>query len=139
MELQTWFMENMPEEKMRFNEPARDQIKWVRDKLTYLLKEHVHPDAVCRVYDTHTSKSIVLPVYTLRTRTHTITVRGNFHDWCIKVNKGFKTEIPSYLYDPSHTGYYEGMPEKAFFKACVGTQEELYALVQWMVAEGIER
>jgi hypothetical protein len=100
--LQEWFMNNMPDDNMRYKESFNYQVMDVRDKIPAILRRfermcsddnyHLNKDMV-KVRGTHTSKSITLPVYFIKWHDIEFTIRGNFHDWKVSVNSPVPLEI----------------------------------------------
>lgn len=102
--LQIWANENVPGDEMHFKRGYWDQIMFVRDILGHLFDlagkdeveefkniahilspeqkaRHRGPDKVIQVVSTHRSKSVVLPVFELKTERFTMRLRYNFYDW----------------------------------------------------------
>lgn len=143
-QLQDWFNNNQPPDDMCYKNAAIDQFIWVRDPFTYmvwnaLLPKHLSYDDRCEmvtVDGTHTSKSIVLPVYRFDVGGVKMKIRGNFHDWCLRCWADMKTPFPEWMKVHEMHGYYEGMAnEDSPITFCVGRREKLYAIVWWMLNE----
>lgn len=155
MQLQKWFNDNMPDDNLIYGNGMKDQVMWVRDHFAYMVwrsfrKEfdakgddydvHEEKFKTLTVTSTHTSKSVLLPVYEFNMFGTVIKLRGNFHDWCIRCNKPLIKKLPTWLAEPCHDGFFEGMcDEESPIKLCVREREQAYALVWWMLNEGIER
>jgi len=81
--------DDSPQNKdMRYYKAAWEQINFVRDELRYLLFPVLEDDSSkyrCSVVSTHTSKSIVLPVYLIECYGMKFYIRNNFHNWKISV------------------------------------------------------
>jgi hypothetical protein len=96
--LQDWFMANPIKEEMRYKKAAEDQIMFIRDVIGNLLD--IRGEKKQLVISTHTSKSIVLPVYALILPGTEIIMRGNFHDWKVSISSGQDLEVnPEGLFD----------------------------------------
>jgi len=141
MQLQEWFMANMPE--MFYNEPATSQIMWVRDNLSYMIWNNglIQPfigdvKDTLTVDGTHRSKSILLPVYRFDVEGTTFWIRGNFYDWCLHCNKPLAKPFPEYLKRVQQQGFYEGMPKRSPLMLCVTSKEYLFATILWLLTEG---
>jgi hypothetical protein len=147
--LQEWFNDNMPDEKQWiFGKAAQNQIVWVRDNLGWMIGHGLKlepyfnsPDewrALITVDGTHTSKSVLLPVYRFEHNGIVIKIRANFHDWCVRCWTPLKKPFPPYLLEAMHKGYYEGMEgENSPIEFCVSSREELFAVLWWMLSEGL--
>lgn len=143
-------MDHMPNEKQwLYAKAAKNQIVWVRDTLAYMILTALgHPhginsleerDAAKTVDDTHTSKSVLLPVYRFEANGVIIKIRCNFHDWCVRCWTPLKKEFPSYMTEGMCKGYFEGMEgEESPVEFSVCYREELYAIIWWMLNEGIK-
>lgn len=135
-------------EKIWWN-ASRHQITFVRNRLAYLIYEDrarpikwdeenpVH--ALVTVISTHTSKSVLLPVYQLANSMFRLTMRENFHGWVVSVEalgRPFHLSKMQYLpvdffyVDPNdygtedrhghthfHDFYAEGFPKDRLFNA----------------------
>lgn len=126
--LTQWIRDNNPDEKMSWKGAFSDQVCFVRDRIPGILANSLEEYQGIQhlnlgVISTHVSKSIKLPVYELKFRDFTFTIRHNFHDWKISV------EVPYWLrpieasdferiFDPalriSHV-YCEGFPKNKVF------------------------
>lgn len=130
---------NQPGKKMYWYESFWRQINFMNNDIVHLLidlkkmKEFdkkygvynsewiVFRDKFMTVLSTHTSKSILLPVYDFKYKGVRFIVRYNFHDWKISVISKSDIEInPVGLFDPTsksiHPVYFEGFPEKLVFQ-----------------------
>lgn len=96
--LQSWISANIPDEKMLWKKSWSDQVCFVRDKIpTFLVHgmETMNRDERNKQYQTirenitvistHTSKSILLPVYCIKANGDTFIIRNNFYDWKVSV------------------------------------------------------
>ena len=123
VELQKWFNENRVDDKMLWKKASENQIMFVRDKLAWL----VMSEKDVYVISEHTSKSILLPVYSLtyKEKGLNIILRDNFYNWKMSVNcstpieldfKGlFHTTSPidtDYTGNPLNPIYFEGFKEE---------------------------
>lgn len=91
--LQAWAVENKPSDEMKYHDAFWKQIMFIRDEVTLLFKDQVEEIAAV---GTHTSKSILLPVYQVVFRNGTIlTLRDNFHNWMISVETDQILEFPT--------------------------------------------
>jgi len=80
--LQAWALANQPHEESFFKEAFWKQVMFVRDDLRRAMGNVTE----ITVVSTHTSKSILLPVYKLTLKSGVrIIMRGNFHDWKVTV------------------------------------------------------
>ena len=132
IKLQDWFMGNMPSEELIFETAAKNQIMWVRDSLAPILGGQDN----CTVVSTHTSKSVLLPVYHFVHNDIEYSIRGNFHDWCVRLDTTPDDDFPEYMHKSFSQGYYEGMSSNYSLQLCVSTQEELFAILWWLANEG---
>jgi hypothetical protein len=89
--LQDWISANIPDDKMYWKQSWSDQVCFVRDEIpkflctgnTYEEYETVRKNIT--VINTHTSKSIELPVYCIKANGDTFIMRNNFYDWKVSV------------------------------------------------------
>jgi hypothetical protein len=79
--LQQWAIEHEPENNLKFKDGYWEQIMFVRDRVSRLFggKDNVF------VVSTHTSKSVVLPVYRIFGDGITIQFRYNFHNVILSI------------------------------------------------------
>jgi hypothetical protein len=158
MKIQDWFMKHQPEDEMVYKNAMIDQVKFFRDEIQPLLGRGL--DATRRaelmeVVGTHTSKSIVLPVYHVDRPDLLLKVwlRDNFYNTKLSVVCGkelvgadfsglFHVTPPP---DPEYTGnelspcYFEGFRSEWIFgyycenkqawSAEIGSQQELYTVL----------
>jgi hypothetical protein len=75
---------------MSYKKAASDQLCFVRDDLGSRLGFESGD-----VISTHMSKSILLPVYSLKYKSLQIIIRDNFCDWKISVNNPYPLGLPS--------------------------------------------
>lgn len=106
--LQEWANANVPAEELIWGNGYWQQIMFVRDKvlqlfcLSYEEYKKLSQDGL-RVISTHTSKSVLLPVYKIALPDGTeFTLRYNFHNWKISVNSPTPVEYDFMdLFDPN--------------------------------------
>jgi len=113
MKLQEWANENKPDSNVIYKKGYWNQIIFIRDQVPSIFANDFDEYRIIQdlitVVSTHTSKSIVLPVYKIITDCCDIYLRNNFYDWKVSINsikdiKGnFKKlfgmdDIISYLY-----------------------------------------
>lgn len=150
MELQDWYNENVPSKDLIYASGMTEQFIWVRDRLAGMIFTNCvefNPDFAdwqlrkkyLTVESTHTSKSCLLPVYKFTIGdTMVIQVRGNFHDWCVRVSNTQLTSahFPDWMVSQFDRGFYEGMAtDKSDFEFCVGSREVMYTVLWHMINE----
>jgi len=126
MKLQEWANANNPDDNLKWKDSFWRQIIFVRDTIPRVLwregfdphkwfEEYSNIDDMVQVISTHTSKSIKCPVYQLKFRGMTFTMRDNFYDWKVSVTSRIPLDIDfEELFDGSkeiHHVYCEGMSE----------------------------
>jgi hypothetical protein len=124
-ELQEWFNENKVKNEMLWENGYIDQFIFVRDNVGRLITRG--EDKVF-VISTHTSKSILLPVYSIETEGLQIILRNNFYNWKMSVISDTPIAAdfagmfhlvppvdPNYTGDPLAPVYFEGFPEDLIF------------------------
>lgn len=127
---------------------------WVGDSLAYMVWNSLLPlpadnaevwsidarAATLTVDGTHTSKSVLLPVYRFDVGGVVTKIRGNFHDWCVRCMTPMKRDFPEWMAVDVDGGFYEGMTdEKSPVAFCVRDRERLFAMLWWMYEEGLDR
>ena len=150
--LRDWVQEHWPDPKeWRYAEAAQYQMSWVRDSLAYMAWNSLLPpppkdwsigerEAMLTVDGTHTSKSVLLPVYRFDIGGVTTKIRGNFHDWCVRCWTPMQQKFPKWMNVDTAGGYYEGMEgEESPVAFCLPSQEQLYAVLWWFYCEGIKQ
>ncbi len=98
-ELQVWFMAHQAEDDLLWKKSSESQIMFVRDRVKRIFSERYEvPNpharsgtsmewfrALCLVRGTHTSKSVLLPVYEFDLPYVRLTMRDNFYNWKLSV------------------------------------------------------
>lgn len=128
LDLQTWALENEPENKSEDGRPWHfwegSGILFIRDDIVrYLLgtvKEIVEDGLEVMVISEHTSKRVKLPVMQFVWRDIEFTLRYNYHDWKISVRSPEPLEIDWKGLLPNsdylmQAVYFEGFPEDLVF------------------------
>jgi hypothetical protein len=114
--LQEWALSNIPADNLIYKKGYWEQIMFVRDRISYLL-----PKSTIEVISTHTSKSVLLPVYKILWNGFTFIMRDNFHDWKISIESPYslKGKIDFLnLFDKNkdiNAVYCEGFPRELVF------------------------
>jgi hypothetical protein len=85
--LMDWAKTHKPSEKLLSGQGYWDQIHFVRGNINYLF---VSTDDRCldkpvMVVGTHSSKSVLLPVYSIKTPDIEVRFKGDFHIWLVSV------------------------------------------------------
>ncbi len=98
--LLAWVRENSSDEKYKFAEAKSDQIVFLRDKCFMdIFRGHIK---AIEVISTHTSKSVVLPVYHIMLNDGTeFILRDNFYDWKVTVRSDKEFDLPLDLFSGS--------------------------------------
>jgi hypothetical protein len=106
--LEAWVDQHWPEERMLWHGAAHQQLQFLHLHAPLAIapcsaeeRERIRHEA--RVAGTHTSKSIVMPVYAvwLPGPRVQLVMRGNFHDWKVSVRAGRDVPGPfDGLFDP---------------------------------------
>ena len=122
--LQQWTDVNKPAENLIYAKGYGEQIVFIRDRITSLLaKNYEEYETIAKnikVISTHTSKSVLLPVYQIELPDGTLFImRYNFHNWKVSVisEKEVNADFMD-LFDPNekiHSVYCEGFSEKYVF------------------------
>ena len=122
VDLLSWSRVNYPDDNMLYKDSYWNQIMFVRDKLPYLLAEGYEDfkKITINVMGTHTSKSIVLPVYemTIPRVGMKLIMRNNFYDWKVSVISEEEVDIkPGDLFRDReiHKVYCEGFKQEYVF------------------------
>lgn len=145
MQLQQWFIANIPDDKMLYKEAAVKQVLFVRDYLAARVVSGFSHDKNCAlVINVHLSKSILLPVYKITLKNGIVLIlRDNFFDWKVSVISPFRIysldlEDLISLDDQVSPTCCEGFPDELIFgsfdqnnyqfTAELNTKYDLYAL-----------
>lgn len=120
----TWIRVNSPSDNMIYKQGFSDQVCFVRDTINYLFYdnyEELKANPVL-VINTHTSKSIKLPVYKINLKKYNLSmiIRNNFHNWKVSVisEKEINADFMS-LFDETeiiNSIYCEGFKEDQVFE-----------------------
>ena len=121
--LQHWFMSHRPDEKYFACKAAENQIMFVRDTLMQLVSIGLNYDHRVEPYviSTHTSKSVLLPVYEFHREDLgvRITLRDNFFNWMVSVESKHDVDIDTTelcnMYAEINPVYCEGFPRDRVF------------------------
>jgi hypothetical protein len=92
--LQVWIRENNVDDNMVFKNAFSRQVCFFRDAFDGLLRDYVQK---IEVISTHTSKSILLPVYRFVFADMEMIVRDNFHNIIVTIVSDEKITIPDDL------------------------------------------
>lgn len=123
-QLQEWAVANEPSETLIYRKGYWEQIVFVRDDITEVLaKTYEEYEAIqsdLEVISTHTSKSVLLPIFQLKLPDGTaFTMRYNFHNWRVSVDSPRDVDADFMgLFDPNATFsscYCEGFPEECVY------------------------
>lgn len=129
--LQAWMNENTPSEEMKYKQGFLRQTVFVRDTFCILFQNEIKS---LEVISTHTSKSILLPVYcvNLNFNDHNyikFVLRDNFHDWKISVSSTIDLHFPTEMFskngeEQNHNVYCEGFEESWIYGPYVKNQSK---------------
>ena len=129
VDVTTWIRVNNPKDEMIYKQAFSDQVCFVRDAINHLFYENsdsgyeelkVNP---VLVINTHTSKSIKLPVYKINLRKYKLSmiIRNNFHDWKLSIVSEQEINVDFMeLFDETKTinsVYCEGFKEDQVFQS----------------------
>lgn len=112
-----WLERNRPNENLIYKDAFYRQVSFVRSKLLSLFD--IDDDDV-KVINTHTSKSIELPVYEITLDDGTVlTMRDNFHEWKVSVSLPEERDI-NFLGlvnadEVISSVYFEGFPDDRIY------------------------
>jgi len=85
--LENWITKNKPDDDLLWKNGFYDQVLFVNNDVSYLLsrsyEEKLGVRQNIKVVSTHTSKSVLLPVFQIDCHKIQVTMRYNFHDWKI--------------------------------------------------------
>lgn len=144
MNLLEWSRANEPGETMLWKTAFWNQVMFIRDVVAPRLEHafEMERQSCATVVSTHRSKSIVCPVYSLRTPAFHAWARYNFYDWNVSVQsaKPVVAEFGPLFDDETGYGYcyMQGMEDKKFprfrespsrFTVCIGDHHEMFAFV----------
>lgn len=140
-QLSDWVSQNQPAENLIFKEGLWDQVKFVRDRLTSALADNHNSsydewrkfrDEI-RVINTHTSKSVMLPVYFIEWKDFQFVLRYNFYDWKVSVKSPHNLPVDfNKLFDTHKTwAYYycEGFPKDRVYGSFEENSQEFTAAI----------
>ena len=111
--IQKWFVENQPEDKMSYKEAWWKNNCFIRDRLLKLF-----PHYIAEVIGTHYSKSIECPVIKTVYKGVEILWQYNFYDWQIMIKSPIELKLFNlklYKADGDYL-YYQGIPEEYKFE-----------------------
>lgn len=150
--LHEWVAVRVDRKDLIWNNATQLQISWVRTSFSYMFWNSILNEKTAGVmtYEnrlktvtvdgTHRSKSCELPVYRFEFEDALFKLRGNFHDWCVKLFFKLQKPIPIYLQSAIlDRGYFEGMEateEGEQHRFCLNSQEQLYSFMWWALTEG---
>lgn len=89
--IQAWYHENNPKETMKYAESMTNQFIFIRDEVGRIFGDSVK---IIEAVSTHTSKSVLLPVYRFVVGDTEVIARCNFHDWKVSVWSKKELEFP---------------------------------------------
>jgi hypothetical protein len=123
--IQSWFIENQPDDQMRYKEAWWNNNLLIRDRLLKLF-----PHYYAEVVGTHCSKSIKCPVIKTGYKGVEIIWQYNFHDWQIMIKSPVDLELHDLeLYKADGTYfYYQGIPEDYKFDRYSKTNKKQFAI-----------
>lgn len=126
-----WLEDNVPNDRLTYASGCRHQIRFVLDELVRLIAPDLDFDAmnnVATVISTHRSKSVCLPVFSLKRPGLQLILRNNFYNWKLSVISDSPVEAdfsglfhttppldPDYTGNPLSSVYFEGFPEDLVF------------------------
>jgi hypothetical protein len=119
--LQDWINAHNPKNEMVWKDSFWDQVSFVRDqihRLFVVIYEESKKNPVM-VVSTHTSKSIQLPVYSIKIHGIEVRMRNNFHDWKVSIRSAHP--VPDVFHhiikkdETLHAVYFEGFQSDWIF------------------------
>lgn len=149
--LQQWFdrQRAATPDDLDYKEASARQIMFVRDEVAGLfgcgLDSEAHRGLV-EVVATHTSKSVLLPVYNMERRDLglRLILRDNFYNYKLSVISEAPLDVdftglchttpppdPDYTGDPLHPVYFEGFPEELIFGYYAPSDRRKFSLEIW--------
>lgn len=123
--IQKWFVENQPEDKMSYKEAWWKNNCFIRDRLLKLF-----PHYCAEVIGTHYSKSIECPVIKIGYKGVEIILQYNFYDWQIMIKSPVDLELHDLdLYNADRTYFfYQGIPDNYKFQPYSKTNKKEFAI-----------
>lgn len=124
IQLQEWARAHQPDFNLIWKDAYWSQIIFIRDNVAEVFapthEEFVVIQNNMKVISTHTSKSVLLPVFRVELADGTeFTMRYNFHDWKVSVNSPQDVEADFMgLFNPSERVkdvYCEGFPKELVY------------------------
>lgn len=123
VDVTAWCRFNQPEHNLIYGERMGDQICFVRDTLNPLLfatykEQEKNPPMVI---STHTSKSVLLPVYQIFLKHYgtEIILRNNFYDWKVSINSTKSLDFDNLgifnIHEEIFPGFCEGFPKEKIY------------------------
>jgi hypothetical protein len=134
-----WLLENQPDKKLIHGSAVWPQVKFVRDKLPWVLAisyhEFVGMSKDIMVVGEHVSRSITLPVFQMKWLDYSFVMRNNFHDWKVSVswvhewqslvNIDFADLVVGGKEEPISSVYCEGFREEDVYGSIERAKQEL--------------
>lgn len=125
VDLLTWCRVNKPKDEMIYKEGYWDQIMLIRDTVNAMFYKNYEDYKAnpVMVINTHTSKSIKLPVYEIYLKQHGVKIilRNNFYDWKVSVisNKSIDVDFIGLFNEDNsiNSVYCEGFKDEQVFKS----------------------
>lgn len=126
-----WFENNVPNDRLYYASGCKHQITFARNVLGGLVANDLDYEvrnSIATVISTHRSKSVLLPVFSLKRLGLQLILRNNFYNWKMSVvsDNPIETDFsglfhtippldPDYTGDPLSSVYFEGFPESLVF------------------------
>jgi hypothetical protein len=152
VDLLTWSRVNDPDDNLIYKKGFWDQVMLIRDTINMMLNgsyEEYQANPVM-VINTHTSKSVTLPVYFINLKKYGVKMilRNNFYDWKVSVisDKELSMDFKGVFAEedePIHAVYCEGfksdqvfgrfVDNKKRFTISIGGQYNLYTFMFLLV------
>lgn len=148
--LQEWFnkQREVTPDEMYYKGASARQIMWVRDTLANVFNCGLvfEERRQVEVIATHTSKSVLLPVYSLERADCSLrlVLRENFFNWKLSVISGEPLDVdfsglfhttppidPSYTGNPLASVYFEGFPEDLIFGYYAPSDKRRFSAEIW--------
>lgn len=122
MELQEWANSHEPNENLIYKNGYWEQIIFVRDTISPLFVNSYkeYEQSKKEVVSTHTSKSVLLPVYKITFPIGlTLIMRYNFYDWKVSVDSPKEIDVDFHnLFNPNEkiqSCYFEGATDEIIY------------------------